>query len=105
MRKKGIKERQNKSRENYIYIYVCVCLCVFVFVIRCSLMTAILHLSPILVCLSLSSTPMCYLMRMAEKRWKRDGKRLAFDSQGSPLLEFVGIKRKDNGEWAIPGVS
>lgn len=37
-------------------------------------------------------------------RWSRDrlgNKR--FDSDGSPILEFVAIKRKDTGEWAIPG--
>ena len=38
-------------------------------------------------------------------RWKHDeqGNRLFID--GKPVLEFVAIRRKDNGEWAIPGVS
>lgn len=37
-------------------------------------------------------------------RWKKDseGKRVMVD--GKPCLEFVAIKRKDTGEWAIPGV-
>ena len=25
--------------------------------------------------------------------------------EGKPVLQFVAIQRKDNGEWAIPGVS
>ena len=24
---------------------------------------------------------------------------------GKPVLQFVAIKRKDTGEWALPGVS
>ncbi|KJE90147.1 Gk5 protein [Capsaspora owczarzaki ATCC 30864] len=36
-------------------------------------------------------------------RWQRDesGKQILVD--GKPVLEFVAIKRKDNGQWAIPG--
>jgi len=38
-------------------------------------------------------------------RWKRDAKgEIVKDSKSSkPILEFVGIKRNDTGEWAIPG--
>lgn len=38
-------------------------------------------------------------------RWKKDrngGKVLV---KGKPCLEFVAIKRRDTGEWALPGVS
>ena len=39
------------------------------------------------------------------RRWKRDDdNRIVVDENFHPLLEFVAIKRKDNGEWAIPGV-
>ena len=37
-------------------------------------------------------------------RWKRDGKGRKIVSNGKPVLEFVGIRRKDTLEWAIPGV-
>ena len=42
--------------------------------------------------------------RCASYRWKRDesGKKLL--NNGKPILEFVAIKRRDNGNWAIPGV-
>jgi ADP-ribose pyrophosphatase len=38
-------------------------------------------------------------------RWKRDasGKRVFHPKTHKPILECVLIKRKDNGEWAIPG--
>ena len=38
-------------------------------------------------------------------RWKRDAKNEIVKDQATnkPILEFVGIRRKDNGEWAIPG--
>ncbi|KAK3553176.1 hypothetical protein QTP86_031762 [Hemibagrus guttatus] len=38
-------------------------------------------------------------------RWKRDseGKRVSHDVSKRPVLQFVSIKRKDCGEWAIPG--
>ncbi len=38
-------------------------------------------------------------------RWKTDvtGEKAIRD--GKPVLEFVAIKRKDLGVWAIPGVS
>lgn len=37
-------------------------------------------------------------------RWVRteDGD-IVKNAEGEPVLEFVAIKRKDNGEWAIPG--
>ena len=38
-------------------------------------------------------------------RWKRDSAGNKIFTNGKPLLEFVAIKRKDTGEWAIPGVS
>ncbi|XP_059578263.1 ADP-ribose pyrophosphatase, mitochondrial isoform X4 [Alligator mississippiensis] len=38
-------------------------------------------------------------------RWKRDksGSRIAHPVSGKNILQFVAIKRKDCGEWAIPG--
>ncbi|XP_001623658.2 ADP-ribose pyrophosphatase, mitochondrial isoform X2 [Nematostella vectensis] len=36
-------------------------------------------------------------------RWKRDNKGNKVLQGGKPVLEFVAIKRKDTGEWAIPG--
>ncbi|XP_048408354.1 ADP-ribose pyrophosphatase, mitochondrial-like isoform X3 [Stegostoma tigrinum] len=37
-------------------------------------------------------------------RWKRKaGKKVIHKRSGKPILQFVTIKRKDNGEWAIPG--
>ncbi|KYO38065.1 ADP-ribose pyrophosphatase, mitochondrial isoform B [Alligator mississippiensis] len=39
------------------------------------------------------------------KWWKRDksGSRIAHPVSGKNILQFVAIKRKDCGEWAIPG--
>ena len=37
-------------------------------------------------------------------RWKRVGGKIVHDLLGLPQLEFVAIKRKDTGEWALPGV-
>jgi ADP-ribose pyrophosphatase len=37
-------------------------------------------------------------------RWKTDSKGERVMVDGKPCLEFVAIKRKDTGEWAIPGV-
>ena len=37
-------------------------------------------------------------------RWQRDGKGEKVTMEGKPVLEFVAIKRKDTGDWAIPGV-
>ena len=37
-------------------------------------------------------------------RWKRDGSRGKVLCSGKPVLEFVVIKRRDTGTWAIPGV-
>lgn len=36
--------------------------------------------------------------------WTRnaDGSR-ALDEDGNPILKFVAIRRKDTGDWAIPG--
>lgn len=40
-------------------------------------------------------------------RWKRDesGNKITHPVSGKCILQFVAIKRKDCGEWAIPGVS
>lgn len=38
------------------------------------------------------------------KRWKKDGSGSKVLSNGKPVIEFVAIKRKDTGHWAIPGV-
>ncbi|KYO38066.1 ADP-ribose pyrophosphatase, mitochondrial isoform C [Alligator mississippiensis] len=40
-----------------------------------------------------------------EQKWKRDksGSRIAHPVSGKNILQFVAIKRKDCGEWAIPG--
>ena len=39
-------------------------------------------------------------------RWKRDekGEKVLHPHSGKPILQFVSILRKDNNEWAIPGV-
>lgn len=39
-------------------------------------------------------------------RWKRDrsGNKVAHPVTGKNILQFVAIKRRDCGEWAIPGV-
>lgn len=39
-------------------------------------------------------------------RWKRDrsGNKIAHPVTGKNILQFVAIKRRDCGEWAIPGV-
>eukprot|EP00041_Stephanoeca_diplocostata_P027858 m.776020 g.776020 ORF g.776020 m.776020 type:complete len:345 (-) comp23261_c0_seq6:2762-3796(-) len=37
-------------------------------------------------------------------RWRRnEGGEREFNDIGEPILEFVAIKRKDTGDWAIPG--
>lgn len=40
-------------------------------------------------------------------RWKVDakGEKVNHPVTKRPVLQFVAIKRKDCGEWAIPGVS
>ncbi|XP_048465660.1 ADP-ribose pyrophosphatase, mitochondrial-like [Rhincodon typus] len=39
-----------------------------------------------------------------QSRWKRKaGEKVIHKLSGKPILQFVTIKRKDNGEWAIPG--
>lgn len=39
-------------------------------------------------------------------RWKVDGEgeKVQHSESKQPILQFVSIKRKDCGEWAIPGV-
>ncbi|XP_060003528.1 ADP-ribose pyrophosphatase, mitochondrial isoform X2 [Lagenorhynchus albirostris] len=39
-------------------------------------------------------------------RWKRDrsGNKITHPISGKNILQFVAIKRKDCGEWAIPGI-
>lgn len=37
-------------------------------------------------------------------RWKKDSAGEKVMLKGKPLLEFVAIKRRDTGEWALPGV-
>lgn len=39
-------------------------------------------------------------------RWKVDakGEKILHHISKKPILQFVSIKRKDCGEWAIPGV-
>ena len=37
-------------------------------------------------------------------RWKVDSEGKRVMGHGKPCLEFVAIKRRDTGEWAIPGV-
>nr|CDS24561.1 expressed protein [Echinococcus granulosus] len=38
-------------------------------------------------------------------RWKVDdkGAKIVEPQSGKPILQFVAIRRKDNGEWALPG--
>ncbi|EGD83025.1 NUDT9P1 protein [Salpingoeca rosetta] len=43
-------------------------------------------------------------LRVQNSRWRRDAAgKVVKDENGTPILEMVCIKRKDNGEWAIPG--
>ena len=44
-------------------------------------------------------------MPLVTFRWKRDATEGKIIRDGKPVLEFVAIKRKDTGTWAIPGVS
>ena len=39
-------------------------------------------------------------------RWKRNeqNEKVIHESSGRPILQFVSIQRRDNNEWAIPGV-
>ena len=37
-------------------------------------------------------------------RWKRTSAGVMLDG-GKKVLEFVAIQRRDNSQWAIPGVS
>lgn len=37
-------------------------------------------------------------------RWKRDENGFLIIRDDKPVLEFVAIRRHDNGQWAIPGV-
>jgi len=55
------------------------------------------------VCLrSLSDVDCCKLI----VRWKRDdaGLRVSHRASDKPILQFVSVRRKDSGEWALPGV-
>ncbi|XP_076821170.1 transient receptor potential cation channel subfamily M member-like 2 isoform X1 [Clavelina lepadiformis] len=36
-------------------------------------------------------------------RWKRNGKKVRKEKDRRPVIEFISIKRKDTGQWAIPG--
>ena len=45
------------------------------------------------------------ILRPVTCRWKRDSSNVVITKGGKPVLEFVAVKRKDCGEWAIPGVS
>ncbi|KAJ7329286.1 hypothetical protein JRQ81_015460 [Phrynocephalus forsythii] len=42
---------------------------------------------------------------VASCRWKRDdsGQKMVHSASGENILQFIAIKRKDCGEWAIPG--
>uniref|UniRef100_H0X0Z7 ADP-ribose pyrophosphatase, mitochondrial n=1 Tax=Otolemur garnettii TaxID=30611 RepID=H0X0Z7_OTOGA len=46
-----------------------------------------------------------YSLDMYIHRWKRDssGNKITHPVSGKHILQFVAIKRKDCGEWAIPG--
>ncbi|WAR03096.1 NUDT9-like protein [Mya arenaria] len=36
-------------------------------------------------------------------RWQRDSNNEIVKQDGKPVLEFVAVQRRDNGEWALPG--
>ncbi len=38
-------------------------------------------------------------------RWRRDGSGERVVRGDRPVLEIVAVQRKDNREWALPGVS
>ncbi|KAF4805022.1 ADP-ribose pyrophosphatase, mitochondrial [Turdus rufiventris] len=46
-----------------------------------------------------------YVVENGRPRWKRDGSgnKVAHPVSGKNILQFVAIKRRDCGEWAIPG--
>ncbi|KAG2463500.1 TBX6 factor, partial [Polypterus senegalus] len=46
-----------------------------------------------------------YQIERGYPRWKRDrdSKKVLHSHSGKPILQFVSIRRKDCGEWAIPG--
>ena len=44
------------------------------------------------------------LLLILRTRWKTDSNGQRVQENGEPVLQFVAIKRKDNGQWAIPGV-
>ncbi|OXB84111.1 UNVERIFIED_CONTAM: hypothetical protein H355_012229 [Colinus virginianus] len=46
-----------------------------------------------------------YVVENGRPRWKRDrsGNKIAHPATGKNILQFVAIKRRDCGEWAIPG--
>ena len=42
---------------------------------------------------------------MCLHRWKRDeNNKQVLGSDDKPILQFVSVQRRDNGEWALPGV-
>lgn len=43
-------------------------------------------------------------MSVLNCRWKKDASGATLLRRGKPILEFVAIKRRDTGDWAIPGV-
>ena len=51
---------------------------------------------------SLSDVDCCQLI----VRWKRDdaGLQVSHRASDKPILQFVSVRRKDSGEWALPGV-
>ncbi len=50
-------------------------------------------------------TSFCVWLLSLLLSWKRAKNGAIFtDGEGKYVLQFVGIKRKDTGEWALPGV-
>ena len=39
------------------------------------------------------------------ERWKKNSDGVIIEDNGQKVLEFVAVQRKDNQQWAIPGVS
>ena len=38
-------------------------------------------------------------------RWKRDSDGGKVEKDGLPVAQFIAVQRRDNKEWALPGVS
>ena len=38
-------------------------------------------------------------------RWKRDPSGKIVEKEGRQVAQFVAVQRRDNNEWALPGVS